>query len=283
VTRAGTRAGTRVKSLDPGWLAGPAFLLLLIVFLYPVGWLLLRSVTEPSLGLQNFVTVFKGAPYLRVLMNTAIVSASTTGICLVLGYLVAYQIAHARPAVRRFLIFMVLVPFWTSVLVRTFGWMVILQQKGLINSVFLGLGLIKTPFSLIHNRTGVLIGMVHVLLPFMILPLYSVMTRIDRLYLDAAASLGATPLRQFAYVYLPLSFPGVVSGCVLVFVMGLGFFITPALLGGAADVMIAQVIEQQVAEFGAWGVASALSLVLLFSVAVTFVMMFRLVPRGDLA
>jgi putative spermidine/putrescine transport system permease protein len=277
------RRGARTGILNPGWLTGPAFLILLLVFLYPVCWLLLRSVLEPSIGLQNFAVVFKGAPYLRVLTNTVVVSASATSICLVLGYLVAYQIAHASALVRRLLIFMVLVPFWTSVLVRTFGWMVILQQKGLINSAFMGLGLIKAPFSLIHNRTGVLIGMIHVLLPFMILPLYTVMTRIDRFYLDAAASLGATPLRQFVRVYLPLSLPGVVSGCVLVFVMGLGYFITPALLGGAGDIMIAQVIDQQVAEFGAWGVASALSVILLISVGVTFAFMQRLVSRGDFA
>jgi putative spermidine/putrescine transport system permease protein len=128
---------------------------------------------------------------------------------------------------------------------------------------------------MVHNRIGVLVGMVHILLPFMVLPLYAVMVRIDKTYTQAAASLGASPLRNFWRVYLPLSAPGVINGTVLVFVMGLGYFITPALLGGPGDTMIAQLIEQQVADFGQWGIAGALAVVLMLGVGVTFALLFR--------
>jgi putative spermidine/putrescine transport system permease protein len=173
------------------------------------------------------------------------------------------------------LIFAVLIPFWSSILVRTFGWLVLLQQRGLINRWLMNLGLTDTPITMVHSRVGVLVGMVHILLPFMVLPLYAVMLRINPSYTQAAASLGATPVRNFWRVYLPLSWPGVVNGTVLVFVSGLGYFITPALLGGAGDTMIAQLIEIQVSEFGQWGIAGALALVLLFGVGVTFALLFR--------
>jgi putative spermidine/putrescine transport system permease protein len=133
---------------------------------------------------------------------------------------------------------------------------------------------------MVHNRIGVLVGMVHILLPFMVLPLYSVMVRIDASYTNAAASLGARPVRNFLRVYLPLSWPGIINGTVLVFVMGLGYFITPALLGGAGDTMIAQLIEVEVADLGRWGVAGALALVLMFGVTVTFALLFRIGNRA---
>jgi len=196
-------------------------------------------------------------------------------ICLLCGYPLAYSIAQAGSRLRRLLIFAVLIPFWSSILVRTFAWMVLLQRRGLINSTLVGLGVTDTPITMVHNRIGVLVGMVHILLPFMVLPLYAVMVRIDRTYSQAAASLGASPVRNFYRIYLPLSRPGVVNGVVLVFVMGLGYFITPALLGGAGDAMIAQLIEQQVADFGEWGVAGALSVILMFGVGVTFALLFR--------
>jgi putative spermidine/putrescine transport system permease protein len=152
---------------------------------------------------------------------------------------------------------------------------VLLQQKGLINHALLQLGLIERPLPMIYNRIGVIVGMTHILLPFMILPLYSVLTRIDPSYASAAASLGAGPVRNFLRVYLPLSLPGVLTGTVLVFVVGLGYYITPALLGGPGDTMIAQLIEAQVAEFGRWGLAGALALILLLGTSVTFVLVQR--------
>jgi len=159
--------------------------------------------------------------------------------------------------------------------------MVLLQQKGLINRALIEyLGLIETPLTLIYNRTGVLIGMSHILLPFMILPLYSVLSRIEPSLSQAAASLGAPPVRNFARVYLPLSLPGLIAGSVLVFVMGLGYYITPALLGGPGDVMIAQLIEMQIADFGNWGLAGALALVLLLGTTTTFLLVSSSLIEG---
>jgi putative spermidine/putrescine transport system permease protein len=184
--------------------------------------------------------------------------------------------AHASERVRRLLIFVVLIPFWSSILVRTFAWMVLLQQKGLINKTLVDyLGLIDKPLTLIYNRTGVLIGMSHILLPFMVLPLYSVLTRIEPNLAQAAASLGAPPHRNFLRIYLPLSLPGLVAGGVLVFVIGLGYYITPALLGGPGDTMIAQLIEMQIADFGNWGVAGALAVILLLGTTTTFLLVSR--------
>jgi putative spermidine/putrescine transport system permease protein len=264
---------TRIDSRS--WLVAPAAALLLVVFVYPVFWLLLRSFSDPTWGFQNFRILIERPVYLRALWNTVVVSGTVTAVCLLLGYPLAYTIANAGPRLRRLLIFAVLIPFWTSLLVRTFAWMVLLQQKGLINQTLLQLGLIERPLTLIYNRIGVIVGMVHILLPFMILPLYSVLTRIDPTYSSAAASLGAPPVSNFLRVYLPLSLPGVLTGTVLVFVIGLGYYITPALLGGPGDTMIAQLIEAQVAEFGRWGLAGALALILLLGTSVTFILVHR--------
>jgi putative spermidine/putrescine transport system permease protein len=253
----------------------PAAFFLAVVFAYPVVAMLIKSVTEPAVGLQNFVKLVESPVYLRALGNTIMISGSVTLICVLLGYPMAYAMAHAEPRLRRFLIFVVLVPFWSSILVRTFAWMVLLQKRGLINSVLLEWGIISEPLTLIYNRVGVLVGMVHILLPFMILPLYAVLTRVDGSYTTAAASLGAPPVRNFLRIYLPLSLPGVASGSVLVFVMGLGYYITPALLGGPQDLMIAQLIEMQVADFGNWGLAGALAVVLLSGTAMTLAFVRR--------
>jgi putative spermidine/putrescine transport system permease protein len=258
----------------------PALILIVGVFIYPVGRLLLRSVSEPVWGLQNFRELLAQPVYFNALVNTVVISGSVTLLCLLAGYPLAFTIARARGRVQRLLIFAVLIPFWSSILVRTFAWLVLLQSRGLVNRTLIDLGIIDTPIVMVHNRIGVLVGMVHILLPFMVLPLYSVMVRIDASYTNAAASLGARPVRNFLRVYLPLSWPGIINGTVLVFVMGLGYFITPALLGGAGDTMIAQLIEVEVADLGRWGVAGALALVLMFGVTVTFALLFRIGNRA---
>jgi putative spermidine/putrescine transport system permease protein len=264
-----------------GWLVVPAVLIVGVLFVYPVSWLLVRSVTDPELGFQNFRKLIEAPVYLKALWNTIIISGSVTLLCVLLGYPIAYAMAHAGERLRRLLIFVVLIPFWSSILVRTFAWMVLLQQKGLINKTLIEyLGLIETPLTLIYNRTGVLIGMTHILVPFMILPLYSVLSRIEPSLSQAAASLGAPPVRNFLRVYLPLSLPGLLAGSVLVFVMGLGYYITPALLGGPGDAMIAQLIEMQIADFGDWGLAGALAVILLLGTATTFLLVSRSLIEG---
>ncbi|HTQ84415.1 MAG TPA: ABC transporter permease [Pseudolabrys sp.] len=268
-------AAMRPALANRALLVVPALILLFCVFAYPVGSLLLRSLSDPVWGLQNFRAIIEQPVYFNALVNTVGISGSVTLICLLAGYPLAYTIAQASGRMQRLLIFSVLIPFWSSILVRTFAWLVILQHRGLVNRAIVGLGIVDAPITMVHNRIGVLAGMVHILLPFMVLPLYAVMVRINGTYTQAAASLGAPPLKNFFRVYLPLSWPGVVNGTVLVFVMGLGYFITPALLGGPGDTMIAQLIETEVSDLGRWGVAGALAVVLLFGVAVTFALLFR--------
>jgi putative spermidine/putrescine transport system permease protein len=267
-----------LASLRPrgaSWLVLPATVLLLLFFAVPISWLLAASVSYPHLGLQNFVALYDKTIYLRVLGNTVIISGVTTFWCAIIGYPLAFTMANGSPRVRRALVFIILIPFWTSLLVRTFAWMVLLQKQGLINDLLMSAGLIDSPVALIYNRLGVYIGMVQVLLPFMIFPLYSVMVRIDRSYSHAAATLGAPPIRNFFRIYLPLSLPGVLSGASLVFISALGYYITPALLGGPADMMIAQMIEKQISQFGNWGLAGALAVVLLVGTGVSLAIVHR--------
>ena len=170
---------------------------------------------------------------------------------------------------------LVFIPFWTSLLVRTYAWLVLLQRKGLINSWLLDLGLIDAPIRLVHNYTGTVIGMLHIMLPFLILPTYNALKSIDRTYLLAAANLGATPARAFWTVFFPLSMPGVIAGSLLVFILCLGFYVTPALLGGGKVTMVSMQIQQNAALYFDWGAASALGVVLLAATILLFLVVAR--------
>lgn len=261
-------------------LSVPALLLIGVAFAYPVFWLLLRSFSEPSWGLQNYHAALRQGIYVKVLWNTVSIAGATTFFCLLIGYPMAYSMVHSSLLVRKLLIFVVLIPFWTSILVRTFAWIVLLQRNGLINDVLLATGLVLQPVDLIFNRLGVLLGMVQILLPFMIFPLFSVMKQIDSSYMLAASNLGAKPVVQFWRVYLPLSLPGVVTGSMLVFIISLGYFITPALLGGRKDTMIAQLIHERISEFGDWGLPSALAIILLVGTGFVFFFVNKFVTAG---
>jgi putative spermidine/putrescine transport system permease protein len=254
----------------------PATILMAGCFAWPVAKLLFLSVSQPIWGFGNYQALLTHPVFARVLWNTVVISGTVDLFCLLIGYPVAYTMATAAPRFRRLLIFVVLVPFWSSVLVRSFAWMVLLQRNGLVNGMLIGVGLLQQPAQLVYNRAGVLIGMVQILLPFMIFPLYATMTRINPSYSNAAATLGATPVRGFLRVYLPLTLPGVVTGGVLVFVISLGYFIVPALLGGFGDTMVAQVIEEQVADLGNWGMAGTLSAVLLAGTCLTLALILRI-------
>ncbi len=253
-----------MKAIDGrGWLVLPAILVLAATFLLPVGWLLSRAFTEPQPGFQNFVLLWERPVYLRVMLNTLYISAIVTPVVVLLAFPVAHLMAHGSPRLRRWLVFLVLVPFWTSLLVRAFATAILLQRHGVVNSFLIGFGFIEEPLPLLYNMTGLLAGCIQVLLPFVIFPLYSSMARIDPSFMRAAATLGASPVRAFLRVYLPLTLPGLVTGAVLVFISTLGYYIIPALLGGARQQMISQLIQDQIANFGNWGAAGALSLVLL--------------------
>jgi len=173
----------------------------------------------------------------------------------------------------------VLVPFWTSGLVRTFSWLIILQRNGVVNKTLQSLGLIQQPLALVNNTTGVVIGMVHIMIPFLVLPLYASMKAIDANLMRAAANIGSSPAHAFMRVFLPLSMPGLVAGAIMVFVMCLGFYITPALLGGGKVKMIAQRIEETIALYPSWGPAAALAVLLLAMTALCLWVSLVLVRR----
>lgn len=241
----------------------PAAILILVVFIYPVAWFLLRSFSVPEWGFQNYADIFSRSIYARVAWNTLSISLMVTLICLALGYPLAYTLVQVRPRLRKLMMFAILIPLWTSLLVRSFAWMVLLQDNGIINDFMIWTGILSEPVQLIYNRIGVLLAMAQVMLPFMIMPLYSVMTRIDKRLLPAAATLGGRPAMSFVRVYVPLTVPGILSGCSLVFVLALGYYVTPALVGGRGDTMVGQLIVLQVGQLGNWGVAAALGLTLL--------------------
>ena len=246
-----------------GLLVLPAVAFLLVFYAFPLFRLLLVSLEAPRWSLGHYVTFFTEPAYLKILTRTFRVSLTVAFGCLLLGYPTAYVLSRVGGRLRRVLLLLVIVPYLTSFLVRTYAWMVLLGPKGIINSLLLKAGLIDTPLKLLYSAIGVHVGMIHVLLPLMILPLYSVMVGIDRNYLKAAQTLGAGPVRTFLRVFLPLSLPGVRSGCVLVFLVALGFYITPAMLGGLRDSMIAMLIESQITQLVNWGFAAAAAFVLL--------------------
>lgn len=219
--------------------------------------------------------------YLDVFGRTVWLSLLVTLSCLAIGYPLAYWLAAKPAETGNLLMVLVLLPFWTSLLVRTTAWIVLLQKEGVVNSALLAIGLIREPLELMFNRFGVVVGMTHILLPFMILPLYSVMKQIPPAYVRAARSLGASPATAFWRVYLPQSMPGVGAGVLLVFILALGYYITPALLGGAADQMMSYFIADHLTRSLNWGLASALGGLLLAGVLVLYVVYERIVGVGN--
>ena len=215
--------------------------------------------------------------YRQAFVRTVTISATVTLLCLCSAIRSRGCSPTCPPKSSNRLMLFVIVPFWTSLLVRTTAWYVLLQPSGVINSLLMGLGLVTHPVPLIFNRTGVLIGMTHVLLPYMILAIYSVMKGVSPVYVRAAQSLGAHPLTAFVRIYVPQTLPGVGAGCFLVFVLALGYYITPALLGGAGDEMISQLIAIQTNTQLNWGLAGALSAYLVIFTAIFYFLFNRLV------
>jgi putative spermidine/putrescine transport system permease protein len=258
-------------------LIAPALLLMGAFYIFPVGRVLWMSVTVPAPGLDNYELLASSASIQRMLWTTARISALTTIFTLLLAYVVAYALVHSSPKVQRWMFLGVLVPLWISVLVRAFAWFVLLRREGLINSALMATGVTDSPLSLIWNETGVMIGMVHYMLPLGILPIFSNMRDIDQRCIAAARGLGASRFEAFWRVFLPLSLPGVVGASILVFIFSLGFFVTPALLGGGKTLMVAEYIKVQILEVVRWGVASMLAAVLLIVIGVLLAALSRLV------
>ena len=258
----------------------PALLLVAIFFILPVLMLLLRSVLEPEPGLQNYATLLGSTTYLKVFLNTFLVAGVVTLISIVIGYPVAWFLAIMPEKWSRLVLAVIILSMWTNLLARTYAWMVLLQRTGVINKTLMGLGLIDKPLPLVNNLVGVTIGMTYIMLPFVILPLIGVIRAIDPAILRAAALCGANRWQAFVRVLLPLSLPGIASGALMVFVMSLGYFVTPALLGGTSNMMLAELVAQFVQSLVNWGMGGAAALVLLVVTLALYAVQLRyLTPK----
>ena len=265
------------RQISAWLLLTPSLAMLGVFFLYPLLGMLVRSGYDPGPTLKHYQRLIVEPSYLRVLINTFEISLSVTVACIVLGYPLAYCLSQQRARVASMLMILVIVPYFTSVLVRTYAWMVLLGTDGVVNRSLLSLGVVAQPLKVMYTRTSVVIGMSYILLPYMVLALYSVMRGIDTSLINAAESLGASRLRAFWRVFYPLSRPGLAAGGLLVFILSIGFFITPALMGSQDDSMMSMIIEGQVETYFDWGFASALSSVLLVCTVALFAIYERIV------
>jgi len=244
-------------------LAAPLLLLLTFGFLYPVGRLLFGSFFTPHFSLAQYVRIIEEPLYLRILWRTMEIAFVVTILALVFGYPVAYVMSRLKGWRAALVTACVLIPLWTSVLVRSYAWIVLLQRNGVVNNALTDAGIISEPLRLLYTPGAVTVAMTHVLLPFMILPIYSALRSIPGELSKAARNLGADSVRVFVKIILPLSLPGVYAGSLMTFILALGFYITPALVGGARTLMMATLIGQQTTELLDWPFAGALCLVLL--------------------
>lgn len=220
--------------------------------------------------------------YIQLYSKTLILALTITLLCVVLGYPLAYYLAHAPRTTAGILMVFVLLPFWTSLLVRTTAWIALLQTNGVVNSTLLWAGLISQPLEILYTRYATIIAMTHILLPFMILPLYSVMKSIDPSYVRAALSMGSRPFSAFLRIYLPLSLPGLSAGTLLVFIISVGYYITPALVGGTDGQMISNLIAFHMQQSSNWGLAAALGTLLLVLILTLYWVYDRLVGASNI-
>ena len=247
----------------------PGIALILALFVIPVGIVFQQGLFDPHFTTDHFVRLATRGAYMRIFWNTLQISAIVSLCCLLIGYPIAYFIVRQQPHRRPLLIFLILVPMWMSILARTYAWMVVLGREGIINQLLLGIGLVDEPVQLLFTTGAVYVGMVQIMLPILIVTCFSSMTEIDQSLMRAGRTLGASPARAFREIFLPLSAGGAITGTLIVFILSMGFFIVPALIGGRRDAMMANVIAGQVSQTN-WGFAAALSIVLL--VATLFVL-----------
>lgn len=263
-------------------LALPALILVVLALVIPTGWFFALSFVgaDGQLSMENYSRIIQSPAYYRTFITTFQLSAVTVLICMLIGTPLAFVMAtvKGRPAALLFLA--VLLPFWTALLVRTYTWLVVLQRYGLVNSFLMWSGITDQPLPLINNFTGTIVGMVHIMLPVFVLPTYAAMKQMDVNVVRAALSLGASRIRTFFTIILPLAASGILAGTVLVFVATLGFFVTPAILGGGNVTVVSMRIEKNISSFSNWGAASSLGVVLLAIVAAVLALGYWAVARS---
>jgi putative spermidine/putrescine transport system permease protein len=242
--------------------------------------MIVRSITEPNLGLENYTRFLSTPSAVRSLITTVRISLVVTLACAVVGYCYAYAMVSATRRIRKILLVAVLLPAAVSVLVRTFAIEVVIRDTGIVNEALLGTGLIHRPVELIRTPVGVAIGMLSMLLPYMVLPLYTVMQRIDPEYVLAASILGAPPRWAFLRVFLPMSLPGVLAGSLIVFVSALGYYIVPSILGSGNDLFLSEQVNYYIGR-AEWGYGSAIGIVLLLLMLMTLALASRFMKVGD--
>lgn len=248
----------------------PALIALLLLFVYPISSIFLRSFFSPDFTLEHYAYFFKTPLYGKVLWITFQISVMSTLSALMVGYPIAYVLRRARPGIRNFFFMAITLSFMISLLVRNYSWIIVLQRNGVLNMVFSYLGLIDQPLKLLHNKFAVMVGMTHIFVPYIVFPIYSVMTGVDLNLEKAAQNLGAGRWQTFWRISFPLSLPGIGAGALLVFIMALGYFITPALLGGRKEQMLSNLIQIQVVDLLNWPFASAMSVILLIATLIVF-------------
>jgi putative spermidine/putrescine transport system permease protein len=260
----------------------PGFLLLAVLFAWPVAQLVATSFSDKLGAFVHYERIFTQPIYVNVITRTLFLSAATAILCAILGYPLAYQLTRSGPVGKALILLCILIPFWTNLLVRSYGWIILLNPQGIINEALRDAGLIDGSVQLVYNTTGVLIGMTQIMLPYMVLPLAAVMSRIDPAIMNAGRSLGASPAAAFLRIYLPLTLPGVLAGSLLVFMISLGFFVIPAVLGGPRNLLVAQLIEFNINQTLNWPFAAALSTVLLITTIVLYWIGDRFFDLGKL-
>jgi putative spermidine/putrescine transport system permease protein len=262
-----------------GWwlLILPAFLLMTAFYVAPILQVLAISFTDPQPGLQNYERLLTSESVQRVVLTTLRICTITTVLALLLGYVLSYRIALASERARRWWILAVLVPLWISVLVRAFAWVTLLRRQGLVNNALIETGLIAEPLQLVWNEFGIIVGMVHYMVPYAVLPMLASMREIDPRLLAAARGLGASRPTIFLRVFLPLSLPGLIAAGVLVFIFSLGFYITPAILGGGKTLMVAEWISLQILDLIRWGLGTMMATMLVVAILATLAVFSRAV------
>lgn len=260
-------------------LLAPALAIVICLLVLPLLWLAWQSIrADGGFTLVNYQRFLTDDIYLISFLQTFRIAIIVTVVTLLLGYPVAYAASMAPRHWSVLILAAVVLPFWTSVLVRAYAWLILLQRRGLVNSALMDMGLIDSPLLLVNNEFGTVLATIHILLPFMVLPLYATMQKIPRELTMAGSSLGGSPVFVFTRVFLPLSMPGVIAGMVLVFVLTLGFYITPELLGGGRTFMVSMLVSRNIEIYHEWGAASSISVVLLLSVFLIFRLSTKLVP-----
>ncbi|HWA45819.1 MAG TPA: ABC transporter permease [Hypericibacter adhaerens] len=279
--RAAAARMNRPARRSEGRYALPAFFFLFFLFVVPLSSLLLRSVTDPVPGLGNYAQLLTDQTYGKVLFNTFAVAGIVTIVSLALGYPVAWLLVLLPSRVARWLFAILLLSMWTNLVARTYAWLVLLQRTGVINRALMSLGLTDHPIPLVNNLIGVTIGMTYIMLPFVIFPLQTRLAAIDPAIMQVAAISGARPTQVFFRVLLPLSLPGIYAGGLMVFVMALGYYVTPAMLGGTSGMMLAELIGVQVQSLLNWGLGSAAAFILLSVTLALYALYVRSVGFGQ--